>query len=110
MLYIAVVLSRSGYLAASGSKPSPEPDLVGVHGSRFVTRPNSVGVKTSVSQFWFSKPKPTILGSSRTASKTGPAILFGGLKNRCKNRQIRFLRVIRTGLMIQMAYLVGSGS
>ncbi len=108
MVYIAVVLSRSGFLAGSGL------GLVGLHGSRFVTRPNSVGVKTSVSQFWFSKPKPTILGSSRTASKTGPAILCRRVKNRCKNRQVRFLRerkfVIRTGLMIQMAHLVGSGS
>ncbi len=87
MVYIAVVLSRSGFWPVLD--PSPELDLVGLHGSRFVRRPNSVGVKTSVSQFWFSKPKPTILGSSRTASKTGPAILFEGVKNRCKNRQIQ---------------------
>jgi hypothetical protein len=89
MVYIAVVLSRSGFWPVL--PPSPEPDLVGLHGPRLVTRPNS-GSRPVFPSSGSQKPKPTILGSSRTASRTGPAILFGGVKNRCKNRLIRFLR------------------
>jgi hypothetical protein len=52
MVYIAVVLSRSGFLAGSASKSRNRPS-----GSTWVKicDKTQLGVKTSVSQFWFSK-------------------------------------------------------